>query len=62
MLIQGRYGNGLGQEYTEYFAIEYRSSIDQQYMRYTDHNGVSVLPANINTFQVHVLPAALVKF
>jgi discoidin domain receptor family protein 2 len=52
VLIQGRYGNGLGQEFAEFFAFEYRSSIDQQYIRYTDEKGISVLPANINTFQV----------
>ena len=55
VLIQGRYGNGLGQEFAEFFAFEYRSSIDQQYIRYTDQKGISVLPANINTFQVNLL-------
>ena len=54
ILIQGRYGNGLGQEFAEFFAFDYRSSIDQQYIRYTDKSGISVLPANINTFQVQL--------
>ncbi|XP_034232550.1 discoidin domain-containing receptor 2-like [Thrips palmi] len=49
---QGRFGNGQGQEYAEYFMLEYWRPGINRWVPYRDHSGDKVLPANTNTYIV----------
>ena len=39
---QGRFGNGLGQEYAEYYIIEYKREDDKNWIRYHNRQGETV--------------------
>jgi len=52
VLLQGRFANGLGQEFAEYVSIAFKQQSQEKFDKYTDPAGSTVIPANVNTFQV----------
>jgi len=59
MVIQGRFANGLGQEYTEYYTLEFWREGMDEFVEYREGEEEErlLLEGNINTYQVeeHVL-------
>ncbi|ODM98888.1 Discoidin domain-containing receptor 2 [Orchesella cincta] len=47
---QGRFGNGQGQEYAEFYKISYWRPELNNWIRYRDHTGNEVMKGNINTY------------
>ena len=59
VVIQGRFANGLGQEYTEYYILQlWRDGMDD-FVEYREGEEGLLLQANTNTYQAveHVLQA-----
>ena len=50
VVVQGRYGNGLGQEYAEYFVMMYWREETGAWVEYREGNN-RLLQANNNTYQ-----------
>lgn len=50
VVVQGRYANGLGQEYTEFYVLRYWSESDQDWIEYRE-KGKSLIVGNNNTYQ-----------
>ncbi|XP_052219527.1 discoidin domain-containing receptor 2-like [Dreissena polymorpha] len=48
--IQGRFGNGQGQEYTEQFLLEYQREDMGEWMRFRDKQGTELFKGNENTY------------
>ncbi|TDG47247.1 hypothetical protein AWZ03_006378 [Drosophila navojoa] len=47
---QGRFGKGQGQEYTEYYVLEYWRPGFDKWQRWKNTQGKEILPGNINTY------------
>lgn len=50
VITQGRFANGLGQEFAEYYTLEYWNPGMEEYIKYTGDNGESILLGNTDTF------------
>ena len=50
VVVQGRYDNGLGQEYTEHYVLMYWREDDTTWHQYMEGDN-RLLQANINTYQ-----------
>ena len=50
VITQGRFANGQGQEFTEYFLIEYWRPGMEKFAEYTEENGNRILKGNSDTF------------
>jgi len=50
VVVQGRYGNGLGQEYTELYVLMYWKAESQSWVQYSEGDN-KLLQANHNTYQ-----------
>jgi len=51
VVIQGRFGNGLGQEYTEYFILQFWREGMEGFVEYGEDGKAAILTANTNTYQ-----------
>ena len=51
IVIQGRFANGLGQEFTEYFLLQFWREGMEEFVDYGKDGEVLVLGANKNTYQ-----------
>eukprot|EP00092_Neocalanus_flemingeri_P009618 GFUD01010354.1.p1 GENE.GFUD01010354.1~~GFUD01010354.1.p1 ORF type:complete len:424 (+),score=128.92 GFUD01010354.1:116-1387(+) len=60
MVIQGRFANGLGQEYTEYYILQFWREGMDGFVEYREGEEGLLLRANTNTYQAveHVLQAS----
>ena len=50
IITQGRFANGQGQEYAEHFKLQYWADGIESFMEYQNKKGLSVFPANKDTF------------
>lgn len=48
--VQGRFGNGQGQEYAEAFFLEYQRENDEEWIRYRNEQGNEIFTGNENTY------------
>ncbi|CAC5363993.1 DDR2 [Mytilus coruscus] len=48
--VQGRFGNGQGQEFTEYFLLEYQREDDGEWVRFKNRKGIEHFKGNTNTY------------
>ena len=57
VVIQGRFANGLGQEYTEYYILQFWRDGMDDFVEYREGEEALLLQANTNTYQAmeHVL-------
>jgi len=49
VITQGRHANGMGQEYAEYYMLEYQSFDSDEYKIYTGNDGNVILQGNTDT-------------
>ncbi|CAF1154867.1 unnamed protein product, partial [Didymodactylos carnosus] len=47
---QGRFGNGQGKEYTEWYQVQYQRTDNEEWLTYRTKNNKTVLNGNINTY------------
>ena len=50
VITQGRFANGQGQEYAEYFQLQYWRDDMEAFAQYQNKQGLSIFPANKDTF------------
>ena len=50
VVTQGRFANGQGQEFAEFFILQYWREGMEGFMSYSNNNGGEILPGNKNTF------------
>lgn len=48
--VQGRFGNGQGQEYTEFFLLEFQREDDGEWVRFKNRKGIEHFKGNTNTY------------
>ena len=62
VVVQGRFANGLGQEYTEHFIVQFWRKGMDQFVEYRDRQAELLLKGNTNTYTAveHVLDNMLV--
>jgi len=48
--IQGRFGNGQGQEYAEHYMLEYQRTDENSWIRYRNKNDEELFTGNVNTY------------
>lgn len=48
--VQGRFGNGQGQEYTEHFLLEYQREDGGEWVRFRNRRGIEHFKGNTNTY------------
>ena len=51
IVIQGRFANGLGQEYAEHYMLQFWRRGMDNFVEYRDENGELLMHGNTNTYQ-----------